>query len=123
MISGRSRQRCSFNHAIFPGWTSLAPTFLLLGILLQRLLNFRQSVLADLVSRRHLPDLRDKLVDVWLFLLGEPIGCLLEDLVVLVETGAIKRNLVAQGARFSPKSGSALVVSAISMSTMLLNSG
>src|SRR5271157_3995047 len=94
-IRRRSRLHNSLHHALAPGLTSLAPAFLLLEVLPQRLLDLRQPVLADGVSLHRLLDLRDKLVNVWLLLRGEPVGGLLEDLVVLVEAGAIKRNLVA----------------------------
>src|SRR5271157_2817745 len=59
-----SRLQNSFHHTISPGWSSLTFQLLLLEILPQRLLNLRESILADLVSLHRLLDLRDKLVDV-----------------------------------------------------------
>jgi len=63
-----SRLHDSLHHAMFPGLTSLTPTFVLLEVLPQRLLDLGQPVFADRVSLHRLLDLRDKLVDVWLLL-------------------------------------------------------
>ena len=63
-----SRLQNSFHHTISPGWSSLTSHFLPLKVLPQRLLNLRQPVLADRVCLHRLLDLRDELVDVWLFL-------------------------------------------------------
>src|SRR5271157_156841 len=90
-----SRLQNSFRQALASNRTSLIFHFILLKVFPQRLLDLRQPIFADRVSLHRLLDLRDKLVNVGLLLLGKPVGGLLQDLVVLVETGAIKRNLVA----------------------------
>ena len=62
----------------------------LLEVLAERGLHLVEPVLADRVRLHRRLDLRDELVDVRLLLPRQPVGGLLQDLVVLVEARAVE---------------------------------